>query len=185
MGVDISGRNPIIRGVKPTIDWDTASEKEKDAYWKKAAKWEKKNPGDYFRANWWSWRPIVGLVNELNLDIDTVSWGFNDGAGIETHDDCVILADALENFINETPTLIEDDDRVHLVMGSWVDLQGNFVSTTHLDEFEHQLPDSGTIMFSSFIAPDGTILQSAHSVTKGHLKQFIEFLRECGGFDIW
>ena len=67
MGVDISGKNPIIRSPKPeTPNWQTASEKEKETYFELSDKWMKENPGDYFRSNWWGWRPIVMLSEMVN-----------------------------------------------------------------------------------------------------------------------
>jgi hypothetical protein len=75
MGVDISGRNPITRSPKPTINWETATDEQKEQYWKDNGAWEKENPGDYFRANWWSWRPIAMVIDIVNdakdLGIDT------------------------------------------------------------------------------------------------------------------
>jgi len=189
MGVDISGRNPIVRSPKPEINWETATEEQKSIYFKESDAWETENPGDYFRANWWSWRPIVMLIDMVNeqkdLGIDMNYYGSNDGAGLEDQDSCNDLADALQEIIDGNPNLAEEDDRIHLVMGSWVDLEGRFVSSEKLEAFEDQLPEPGTIMYSSFIGPDGTILQSAHSTSRWHLEKFIAFLRECGGFEIW
>ena len=185
MGVDISGRNPIIRGVKPTIDWDDASEKEKDAYWKKSAKWEKKNPGDYFRANWWSWRPIVGLVNELNLDIDTVSWNFNEGNGLDTQDECNILANALTEYISKETKMKEDDDKIYVVMGSWSDINGEYLSPDFTERYSDTLPAKNSILHHPIVMEDGTIAVSTHSIRLDHLNVFIAFLKECGGFRIF
>ena len=70
-------------------------------------------------------------------------------------------------------------------MGAWVELDGKFISHDKIALMEHELPEPGSVMYSSFIAPDGTIMQSAHSTSKWHLQEFINFLRECGGFEIW
>src|SRR6056300_649329 len=106
MGVDISGKNPIIRSPKPEYpDWNTATQKEKDTYFELSDKWMEENPGDYFRSNWWGWRPVVQLcetVNSIyNLDIDFTNWGSNDGAGLDNQGDCNKLADALERFTSK------------------------------------------------------------------------------------
>lgn len=188
MGVDISGRSPIIRGTKPTVDWDTATEEEKDQHWERLKNWEAENPGDYFRASWWSWRPIVMLVDHVayqeGLDINTHSWGFNDGAGLESQEDCDILADALQRLLDANNSLTEEDDRIYLVMGSWCNLDGQFVSGDDLED-EEDLPPVGSIMYSSFITSNGSVIQSSHSTSRSHLQLFINFLRECGGFQIW
>ena len=189
MGVDISGRNPIRRSSRPEINWETASEEIKEQHWKDLSTWEKENPGDYFRANWWSWRPInflINIVNEQNdLGINTSYFGSNDGAGPEDQETCNKLADALQEILDANPNMNEEDDRIFLVMGSWTGLDGSFIPSSNINEMEDHLPDVGTVMYSSFIAPDGTILQSAHSTSKRRLQEFINFLRECGGFSIW
>src|SRR5210317_994946 len=101
MGVDISGKNPIIRSEKPEFPhdtWNEMSDKAKETYFELSDKWMKENPGDYFRSNWWGWRPIVMLsemVNDLrDLGLDFTYWGSNDGAGLDTQEECNILADA-------------------------------------------------------------------------------------------
>ena len=187
MGVDISGRSPINRGTKPTIDWDTATLEEQELHWEHLTAWKAENPGSYFRANWWSWRPIVMLVDHVarqeGLDIDTASWSYNDGAGLESQEDCDALADALQRLLDANDNLTKEDDRIYLVMGSWSNLNGQFVSESELENVD--LPPMGSIMYSSFITADGTVLQSSHSTSKEHLQQFINFLRECGGFQIF
>ena len=189
MGVDISGRNPITRSPKPVINWETATDEQKEQYWKDNGAWEKENPGDYFRANWWSWRPIAMVIDIVNdakdLGIDTTFFGSNDGAGPKDQETCTKLADALQEIIDNDPNLNEEDDRIYLVMGAWVELDGKFISHDKIALMEHELPEPGSVMYSSFIAPDGTIMQSAHSTSKWHLQEFINFLRECGGFEIW
>ena len=43
----------------------------------------------------------------------------------------------------------------------------------------------GTLMFRSVVMPDGTLAESSHSTSLGRIKQFVTFLRGCGGFEIW
>ena len=72
MGFDLYGEKPTIKTgtVKPKeIDWDTATQKEKEEYWKLQDKFRAENPGDYFRANVWGWRPIWNFVCEVCPDI--------------------------------------------------------------------------------------------------------------------
>jgi hypothetical protein len=104
MGVDISGINPIIRSPKHDYpNWSELTQAEKDAWFEMDDKWHKENPGDYFRSNWWGWRPIVmmcGFANDDNeLGFDLEYWGSNDGAGLDNQEDCNLLADALEEMI--------------------------------------------------------------------------------------
>jgi hypothetical protein len=188
MGVDISGRNPIVRGTKPDINWETATDEEKDKYFKLREAWDEENPGDYFRANWWSWRPIHLLIDTVirqkALDIDTSYYGSNDGAGPDNQEDCDALADALQEILDENENLTDDDDRIYVVMGSWCGLDGQFQFVFD-EKCADSLPKIGSILYRPFIAENGAIVTPSHSTSKWHLQRFINFLRECGGFQIW
>jgi hypothetical protein len=161
MGVDISGRKP------------------------------KTEEGDYFHANWWGWRPILALSEAamLNskLNYDTSYWGSNDGKGLRTQKQCDKLADAIELLIsnNYNEYLTEDDDRIYIVMGSWCEAgTGKFIGS----EREHVLNQQfeyGDILYAPVVAENGTMVESSHGTSLGRLKQWITFLRSCGGFKIW
>ena len=74
MGFDLHGENPNIKEgtVRPKeIDWDTATDKEKEKYWDLQREFRDANPGEYFRANVWGWRPIWNFVCEVCPDILT------------------------------------------------------------------------------------------------------------------
>ena len=189
MGVDISGKNPIIRSPKPEYpDWNTATEEEKDTYFEVSNKWEKENPGDYFRSNWWGWRPIVMLVEFANddyeLGIDLSNWGSNDGAGLDNQKDCNRLAGALEELISTQTELEDDIDTIYLNLGSWTSMGGSFLGSEINAELNEQYP-YGTILYGSVVMNDGTMVQPSHSAPLRHVNNFIAFLRECGGFEIW
>jgi len=161
MGVDISGRKP------------------------------KTDEGDYFCSNWWGWRPIVAIseaaMMSSKLDYDTSYWGSNDGKGLRTQKQCDKLADAIELLIsnNYNEYLAEDDDRIYIVMGSWCEAgTGRFIGS----EREHVLNQQfeyGDILYAPVVAEDGTMVESSYSTSLGRLKEWITFLRNCGGFKIW
>ena len=161
MGVDISGRKP------------------------------KTEAGDYFSSNWWGWRPILAISEAamLNskLDYDTSNWGSNDGKGLRTQKQCDKLADAIELLIsnNYNEYLAEDDDRIHIVMGSWCEAgTGKFIDS----EREHSLNQQyeyGDILYGPIVSENGIMVESAHGTSLGRIKQWITFLRNCGGFKIW
>jgi len=74
MGFDLHGENPTVKEgtVKPKeINWDTATQEEKEIYWEAQDDFREANPGDYFRANVWGWRPIWEFVYEVCPDILT------------------------------------------------------------------------------------------------------------------
>ena len=90
MGFDLHGENPTIKTgtVRPKeIDWDTATDKEKEKYWDLQNKFRDANPGEYFRANVWGWRPIWEFVCEICPDIlteeDYTKGQYNDNHLIE------------------------------------------------------------------------------------------------------
>ena len=196
MGMDISGINPKLRGEEPTINWDNCTEEERDAYWEKRNKFQSENPGVYFRANIWSWRPIamvIVYVNEmydLKLDEDFLrKMHYNDGGGLKTQEECDKLADFMESFINTNfegweyigmPTsmlyykVVNDDGtiREQHIMG---------------EEVEQLLDKYGVMGFikDGEIVTEDRIYHTSHSTGIEHLREFIAFLRECGGFEIW
>lgn len=189
MGVDISGINPIIRSPKPDYPkWDEVDQQEKDMFFEHLNKWESENPGDYFRSNWWGWRPIVMLVefanedNELGFDLS--NWGSNDGAGLDNQEDCNKLADALEESITTQTELEDEVDTIYLNLGMWTSMEGKFLGEEINEQLNEQYP-YGTILYGGVVMDDGTIAQPSHSAPLRHVKNFISFLRECGGFEIW
>lgn len=187
MGMDIYGRNPKLKSKKPEIDFTTASDEAKKIYFEENDKWEKENPGYYFRANVWSWRPInflldyVNFMYKLNYNFD--SYGFNSGAGLETQEECNIVADKLEETIQNLH-LKDDIDRIYLSLGMWTSETGSFVDDKLAEELNKQFPE-GTVMDSAVVASNGELVQPAWSVSASHLREFIKFLRHCGGFEIW
>ena len=90
MGFDLHGERPTVKtgSVKPKeIDWDNATDEEKNIYWEAQDKFRAENPGDYFRANSWAWRPIWNFTCEMCPDIltekDAKAGHFNDNHLIE------------------------------------------------------------------------------------------------------
>lgn len=115
--------------------------------------------GEYFRASIWSWPAILGLVNTanevFNLSYDTTGWEMNDGMGLQTHQECIILADAMQRLLDsgESPILTA----------------------------QHSVTAQAFV--AAFGGINGLGQQAEAS--KGHAQQFITFLRGCGGFVIY
>ncbi len=125
-----------------------------DVYGKKPAD----KAGEYFRASIWSWRPIHQLCEVVTGRL-LESWGFNDGAGFDTQEECNDLAERLERYLTAFPKEkieIESDIRV----GPADPVHG------------------GRRLMQ------GTGGDSAYSADREHVKKFIMFLRSCGGFEI-
>ena len=73
MGYDVYGLNPKQNEVEPVIlskfydkdgfnDWSKMNEDDKKLYFKAQGEHQDINPGEYFRANVWFWRPIWNFV---------------------------------------------------------------------------------------------------------------------------
>ena len=73
MGYDVYGLNPKVNKVPPTIlskfydengwnNWDEMNENDKKLYFEAQNEHQDVNPGEYFRANVWFWRPIWNFV---------------------------------------------------------------------------------------------------------------------------
>jgi hypothetical protein len=163
MGVDISGRKPTT------------------------------NEGEYFRSNWWGWRPINYIcqlaAEQSKLKIDFSYWGSNDGKGLRTQKQCDKLADAIELLLSNSPNynefMVDEDDRIQIVLGSWCEAgTGRFIGAEKEVELNEQY-EYGTILFSSVVTKSGMMVESSHSASLNHIKNFITFLRGCGGFQIW
>lgn len=189
MGVDIYGRNPKIKSEKPELNFETASEAEKDGYFKILDDWEEENPGYYFRANWWSWRPIHLLADvaiyTTELPLDTKGWDENGGHGLKTQEECDMLADAIDIILLlNKKHMSEDDDRVYICLGSWVTQDGRFIGDKKAKKLNEVHP-IGTILYNGIVSEDGELVFPSHGASLSHVKEFITFLRSCGGFQIF
>lgn len=69
MGFDIYGLAPKLKKEEPTLDWDKATNQDKNNYFEERQKWERENPGSYFRNNVWWWRPLADLILEKCSDL--------------------------------------------------------------------------------------------------------------------
>ncbi len=145
----------------------------------------KGNTDAYFRASCWSWRPIHALcetvIDSNSLNFNTQYWGSNDGRGLETQEDCNKLADALEAHLKNTG-LTEENDRIFLCLGSWSTSDGRFL---YEEEELNETYPIGTVLSGPVVMKDGTLAYSTHSTSLDHIKEFINFLRTCKGFEIW
>jgi len=141
MGMDVYGINPKIKehSIKPDEpdSWWNCTTEEKESYFEADREYRSENPGIYFRANVWSWRPIHNMIcnandhHELGIPEKTlIHMGFNDGAGLDNQEDCSALANAMESLLKE-----EDDI---------ITLEGPYeVNKDHVQEFIGFLRECG------------------------------------------
>lgn len=189
MGMDIYGLNPKLKEEKPEIDYENSTEEERKEYWKKLNAWEEENPGYYFRANVWSWRPIQIIIETVKdlyeLDIDTSDFGYNSGAGIDNQEKCNILADAIETFISRDQNFKEDSDKIYLNLGMWSSYEGQLYISAEVTENLNKDYPVGSVMYNPVVSSEGVLVVPAWSASKSYVENFVKFLRNCGGFEIW
>ena len=136
MGMDVSGRNPDSEA------------------------------GEYFRANIWSWRPILDLIHQLCSDLldeeTLIAMGYNGGAGPDDAATCKEMANRFERWME------------HNAEGHGLEIDGI------------RMKPDGTLLTGDRLAetPEEETL-SPYGVQDDHLKEWIEFLRHCGGFEVW
>lgn len=120
--------------------------------------------GEYFRASIWSWRPIHELIEKANVLPQNMveDMSFNDGAGPDA-EQAKLLAYALENMVEGM------DDENEFMLDSEVD--------GPVAEIIKQLNDGGI----EIISPRGPV----YSTDVAHVREFIEFCRNSGGFEVW
>lgn len=114
--------------------------------------------GNYFRANVWSWRPIVGLIEETGLFDDEILGEISRNNGFPISGERAReLADRLEAMLPDLPEEIQAKDDC----GLRVDDDGRCIA---------QGNGSG---------------RDPHWTDKEHLEEFIDFCRESDGFEVW
>jgi hypothetical protein len=203
MGMDISGINPVRRGEEPKIDWENSTKEEQEKYWELREQYNAENPGVYFRANLWSWRPIAELITTVNqnygLGYDDDFIGklhYNDGGGLKTQEECNRLADFLESYVKSnfdgwkrigvyygqlTYTTVNEEG--HLIE-KWMD-EKDSLEKILLDHSTEALICDVLYVRDGEVTHDGVVYHTTHSTSMDHIQEFIDFLRECGGFEIW
>lgn len=189
MGMDVYGLNPKLVGEKPERpDWNKATEEETQAYFKAIDAFEEANPGYYFRANVWAWRPIHAIcdlaIQIAELPLSTKGWGDNSGNGLKNQEDCNTLADAIDVYLTLNQANIKnEDEKLYICLGMWVYADGTFVEPEKWKTLDNEYPE-GTIMYNGIVDSDGKLIFPAYGVSMWHIREFVNFLRNCGGFEI-
>jgi hypothetical protein len=124
----------------------------------------KNEAGDYFRANVWSWRPINHLMIDLCsdfLDEEVLrAMSFNDGAGPEDQATCNKIADRFD---------------------AWMERH----TEGHTLESDLRVGPGGRLLSLETVQQNPTAGVSPYLVHDEHLKEWVEFLRSCGGFQVY
>ena len=138
-----------------------------------------KNSKAYFRANIWSWRPIHAVIAEVASDFipEKVihAMSFNDGAGLESEEDCKKLASRISAWLE------------HNVDGKKINPPADSFENSLFEIITKNLGDSGVSV--SFGTDNKNVSSGSgpgieYYVSDTHLKKFVEFLNICGGFKV-
>lgn len=200
MGVDIYGIAPIISSKKPereTESWAVMSDEEKQQYFDDLEKWEAENPGYYFRNNWWHWRPIVGILANINdsmnlgiTDDEFSNMSENSGTGITDPEKCIKIANALESVVEKMKE--NNVDYVYLNTGTWyyssVGENGETTSyPVENKELTKSLSESVKKIDLLFALPtiNNVEYRTSHGTNVENLQEFAVFLKNCNGFQVY
>ena len=210
MGMDIYGIKPfklIADSIEPTRPLDEASDEDWGIYLKARDIYrEEVEPGQYFRANVWSWRPMHAMCLVVNsacdLKLNMHNWDNNSGAGLDTQEECTKLADSIEDEMKSFEA--QGIGKVYLDGGMHQKIKGvdNTALATEGSEFVtkeerngkykkaiHYLKSQGVYATKPYLIEDPedeyVLIEPSHSVYLSHIREFVRFLRNCGGFEIW
>lgn len=141
-----------------------------------------------FGSSCWAWRPIH-LISELSISVfrlplSTKGWEENSGFGLSNQSDCDMLADAIDGFlVLNKNNAFEDSDRIYVCCGSWIDQFNVFIPINERHGLNKEYP-VGTVLYSGVVSDEGRLVYPAYSVSISRIREFVSFLRGCGGFEI-
>ena len=198
MGFDLYGMNPKIKkgSVKPAdVDFQKSSDAELKKWRTSHVKYQNDNVGIYFRNNVWWWRPLADLVEKLCFFLDDKQKEhLHDNGGYE-YDEATAhkIADTLEAFVKSSVakrTQIEHkkqmkkaeahNKKVQVKLDA---LKMDAIAATGNKniaprDYPKDLNDKWDSIYCEY---DHT---SSYPFTLKNVKEFITFLRECGGFTV-
>ena len=129
--------------------------------------------GEYFRANCWSWRPIMEAMWDSGAceHVDEKNWELmseNSGGGARSQEACLMMADTLENWMER-------------------EFEGTVYSPESLDFDDCQVvKEPNKHGGHSFTDKCDADTMSPYRVHRNHLEEWVTFLRHCGeGFQVF
>ena len=130
------------------------------------------------------------------------NWDNNSGAGLDTQEECTKLADSIEDEMKSFEA--QGIGKVYLDGGMHQKIKGvdNTALATEGSEFVtkeerngkykkaiHYLKSQGVYATKPYLIEDPedeyVLIEPSHSVYLSHIREFVRFLRNCGGFEIW
>ena len=200
MGMDVYGLNPTVRvdTKKPERPKDLhngASRNVIDKYFKEETEYENKNPGVYFRNNCWGWRPLANFII-ANCDWLTQEQQarLHDNSGFEfSHHEAGTIADTLQKKVDDGTAKVREEvnKREMKIAEEW-----NKGINAQQEELEKEVKkETGDDKLVPYDYPEHfkkkwDDLQkqidnkASYPFRESNVKEFICFLRECGGFQV-
>jgi len=133
----------------------------------------KNDEGRYFRANCWSWRPLCRIMWESEASdlLDENTWermAMNDGAGPQTGEVAEEMAELISEWL-----MLEDSCEI-----GW-----QFYEPRQSADGKNDIrvDEDGKFVGEDY---EG-LTHSAYRIHKDHIKEFVTFLKNCGGFEVW
>jgi len=199
MGMDVYGLSPTIRvnTKKPERpkDMHKASRDVIDKYFKEEQEYEDKNPGVYFRNNCWWWRPLAYFISEKCDWLTTEQKErLQDNSGFEfSHHEAGTIADTLQKMVDDGTAKVREEvnKREMAVAEEWnkgLQKQQDALG----EEAKKETGDKNIVPrdYPKHIYKKWDDLQkqqdwkASYPFRESNVKEFICFLRECGGFQV-
>jgi len=199
MGMDVYGLSPTIRvnTKKPERpkDMHKASRDVIDKYFKEEQEYEDKNPGVYFRNNCWWWRPLAYFISEKCDWLTTEQKErLQDNSGFEfSHHEAITIADTLQKMVDDGTAKVREEvnKRERAVAEEWnkgLQKQQDALG----EEAKKETGDKNIVPrdYPKHIYKKWDDLQkqqdwkASYPFRESNVKEFICFLRECGGFQV-
>ena len=197
MGMDVYGVNPIIRvGTQEPSrpkDLHKLGDDVITKYFEQVREFEDKNVGVYFRNNCWWWRPLANFIIE-NCDWLTQEQKerLHDNSGFEFSDhEAVTIADTLQKKVDDGTARKQEEVNKQERKGAEDWNAGLQKQQDALGEEAKKETGNKNIVprdYPKHIYKKWDDLQKQHDwkasypFEERNVKEFIKFLRECGGF---
>jgi hypothetical protein len=197
MGMDVYGVNPIIRvnTKKPERPKNGASEEVVKKYFQQLQAYEEANVGIYFRNNVWWWRPLANFIIEKCDWLTTEQKErLHDNSGFEfSQHEAMTIADTLQKKVDDgTAHAREEVSKKEMkVAEEWnagLQKQQEALGEEARKETGNKniVPrDYPKHLYKKWDDLQGQTDYKAHyPFREANVKEFICFLRECGGFRV-
>ena len=200
MGMDIYGVNPKIKEdttppERPKDLHNGASDEVVRKYFKQQQAYEDKNPGVYFRNNVQWWRPLANFISEkCDWLTQEQKERLHDNSGFEfSEHEAVTIADTLQKMVDDGTAAEREEvnKREMEVAEAWN--KGLEKKQDELGEQAKKETGDAKVVprdYPADIYSKWNALQKQHNYSanypfrEANVKEFICFLRECGGFQI-